>query len=130
MSIGDIESVCRRISLFRFEPKERIFREGDPGDAFYIIFTGMVQISAKRGLLKTGQVLALLKTPMFFGEMALVSARPRNASAFAIERTKLFSLERSAFQFLIDQNPHFHMAIDKIVGRRQRDRSFKLNRDL
>jgi len=130
MSIGNIDNVCRRISMIKYDAKDRIFREGDLGDCFNIIYSGLVQVSARRGVLRTGALLALLKPPQFFGEMALVSSRPRNASAVAIEPTILFSLERTAFEFLIEQNPHFHSAIDRIVARRKKDRSLKLHRDL
>ena len=130
MALGDIDKICKELTLYRYDPREKVFKEGDPGKGFYIVCKGVIQISAKRGLFRTGQMLALLKEGQFFGEMALVGHAPRNASAVAIEKTLLYRLDREAFDALIELNPHFQLAIDSIVKRRERDRTMKLHRDL
>ena len=130
MALGDIDRICKELTLYRYDPRDRIFKEGDPGKAFYIVCKGLIQISAKKGLFRTGQMLALLREGQFFGEMALVSHSPRNASAVALEKTLLYRLDKESFDALIEINPHFQLALDAIIKRRQRDRTIKLNRDL
>ena len=67
---------------------EVIFKEGDIGDAFYLIVAGSVRIST----LVPGvgeEALTILKAGEYFGEMALIDDAPRSASAIANEDTML-----------------------------------------
>ena len=59
-------------------PGEAVFRVGDPGDAFYIIERGECDIVDARG-----ETIATCVAGKCFGEMALLSNRPRGASAIA-----------------------------------------------
>ena len=63
-------------------PKTYIFREGDPGDKFYILLHGKVNVVAGANLTMAtldAQGSGEDGTP-FFGETAMLSSRPRQAS--------------------------------------------------
>ena len=78
---------------------EALFEEGDPGDAYYIVFSGAVEIlkSSSHGEEK----LAVRRSGDGFGEMALLNDAPRSATARASEDTRLMVVPREAFQDLL-----------------------------
>lgn len=83
-----------------------IFKENDEGDALYIIKKGNIQIyhePKEEGDLP--QNVAEITNGGFFGEMALVSDQPRNASAKTLMDSEVFILSKDDFKKLLDSNP-------------------------
>ncbi|HYX93405.1 MAG TPA: cyclic nucleotide-binding domain-containing protein [Myxococcaceae bacterium] len=84
-----------------YGPSERIFSEGDPGQAMYVIVDGKVRIS------KTvpgggEEALAILEKGQFFGEMALIEeGGPRSADAIAHTGCTLWAIERARLEQLM-----------------------------
>ncbi len=79
-----------------------LFRDGDAGEAMYVIRDGRVRIFKEaRGEEKT---LAYLGPGEFFGEMALLSGKPRTASAEVVETTRLFAVDAQTFGTMIRSN--------------------------
>ncbi|MDH7500141.1 MAG: cyclic nucleotide-binding domain-containing protein [candidate division NC10 bacterium] len=77
-----------------------IFREGDWGDAFYIILEGRVRISKE--IAGAGEeALAILDKGNYFGEMALIDEFPRSATAIAHTDCRLLLMDRSDFLQLL-----------------------------
>ncbi len=91
-------------STEEYKPAERIFQEGDVGDAMYLILRGEVRIS--KDIPGVGEeALAFLKDGAYFGEMSLVGDEsPRSASAIASAPVKVAKLTRTDFQKLLDEN--------------------------
>jgi CRP-like cAMP-binding protein len=77
-----------------------LFEEGEPGDAFYIVFKGAVEILKERHD-GTEEKLAIRRDGEAFGEMALLDAAPRSATARAHEETQLMTVAREDFQQLL-----------------------------
>lgn len=98
---------------------ETIFRENDPGDALYIIQTGLVRIYrvTADGREKT---LAILTDGDFFGEMALVDDLPRSAVAQARDKTQVLVIYKQDFERLLAEDPHLCHAIITGLSRRLR----------
>ncbi len=92
-----------------------IIREGDVGDKFYLIRTGSVEIS--RG--SPAKRLATLGEGDFFGEMALLTGQPRNATAQALEDTELYTLSQQQFRLAMAQQASFETEIRTSVFDRQ-----------
>jgi putative ABC transport system ATP-binding protein len=78
----------------------QIIQENAPGDRFFLIREGSVVV--KRGLPETE--VAQLHTGDFFGEAALITGQPRNASVYAAEDSLLCSLSKASFQAAIDES--------------------------
>lgn len=75
-----------------------IIREGDPGDIFYMIESGSVDVYIKA----LGDApIATLSSGQFFGEMALLSNEPRAASCIAKTDVKCHILMRNDFILLL-----------------------------
>jgi CRP-like cAMP-binding protein len=69
--------------VISFEAEKLIFKEGDPGAAFFLVEKGAVRISRVTPLGE--EALAVLREGSFFGEMALLDDTPRSAQAIAHE---------------------------------------------
>jgi CRP/FNR family transcriptional regulator, cyclic AMP receptor protein len=82
----------------------RLFRQGDTGDAMYLIESGRVRISI-RGDDKQELTLAELAQGDFFGEMSLIDGRQRSADAQVIENARLAVLSREAFLSFVRKKP-------------------------
>ena len=90
-------------TLIKIDQGDLIFRVGDPGEVMYIILNGEVHISQE----EDGQrhVQARLGRGHFFGEMALVSGRPRVATATAAAPSVLIPFSREAFLQKVKADP-------------------------
>ena len=93
---------------------ETIFEEGSPGERFYIIWEGSVDLT------RSGQKIATLEKGTHFAEMALFEEAPRSATATAATNCTLLSLEKHAFQTLVIQRPTILLHICKELSRRLR----------
>lgn len=82
----------------------RLFRQGDTGDAMYLIESGRVRISI-RGDDKQELTLAELAQGDFFGEMSIIDGRQRSADAQVIESARLAVLSRDAFLTFVRRKP-------------------------
>ena len=94
----------------RARPHERVvppatvlFREGEAGGAVYVVREGTVRIW-KEGSDGSRQLLARLGPGEFFGEMALVMGRPRNATAETETECRLLVLEPDTFAKMLRQH--------------------------
>jgi CRP/FNR family transcriptional regulator, cyclic AMP receptor protein len=83
----------------------RLFRQGDKGDAMYLIESGRVRISIEDDD-KQELTLAELAQGDFFGEMSIIDGRQRSANAHVIEDARLAVLSRDAFLSFVRTNPH------------------------
>src|SRR5215218_11383396 len=82
----------------------RLFRQGDKGDAMYLIESGRVRISI-RDHDEQEVILAELAQGDFFGEMSIIDGRQRSADAKVIEDARLAILSRDAFLSFGRTNP-------------------------
>ncbi len=97
---SELEVIASHLKEKNFHKNAYIFYEGDPGDKFYIVDFGMVSITLTIKGIGTEELL-YLERPAFFGEMALIDAAPRSASAVCRKDTRLFSLDKEDFEKLI-----------------------------
>lgn len=59
-----------------FAPGAVLFEEGQPGDHMYVVQSGEIEIRRQVG--ETERLIAVLSAGEFFGEMAILNARPRS----------------------------------------------------
>jgi NADH dehydrogenase len=106
------------VSRQHFEADEIVFREGDKGDRLYIIVNGKVQML--RALPGHGEpvVLAELGAGECFGEMALVTENPRNATARTVGPVDLLTVDRDAFNELFAHLPPLRTLFQQLIAQR------------
>jgi Na+:H+ antiporter len=92
-------------------PNERIIRKGDRGDAVFFIVSGAVEVALPAGPVRLG-------SGEFFGEMALLSGRPRQADITALTYCRLLVLRKADFERFMTANPEAREAINRIAASR------------
>lgn len=120
LTIGQLEQVLPTVMLYAYDAGETVFRQGQTGDAFYIVYKGSVDIKIKQWVIFSKKVAAL-KEGDFFGEIALISDEPRTATVVAAEPTMLFTLISDDFKFVLAENPSAAEEMRKIGKRRKFD---------
>ena len=93
-----------RVERIEVPPGAVILNEGDPGNRFYLILTGSVQVVKRHGTAQEVE-LAVLRALSFFGEMCILETLPRSASVVSKEATSLLSLPAMAFYHLFREAP-------------------------
>ena len=97
---SDLERIAELVQPREVNAGEFLFREGDPGDKFYIVYDGAVEILKERPL-GDHERLAVKRGGEAFGEMSLLNDAPRSASVRAAERTQLLCVSRIEFDELL-----------------------------
>lgn len=93
-----------------------LFREGEPGKEMYVLQSGKVAISKK--VRDVEKVLAILGPGEFFGEMAIISNKPRNASATVADDAKLLVIDPKTFESMIRGNAEIAVRMIKKLAER------------
>lgn len=108
--------------ILRFKKGDIIFREGEFGANMFDILYGTVAIYSKYGTPEQ-QTITTLKEENFFGEMGLVEARPRSATAVAAEdcAVKVITAENLGSYF--QEKPAQILAIMQHMSNRIRELS-------
>lgn len=121
LTVGQIEQVLPHVRLYSYEKGETVFKQGSPGDAFYIIHSGSVEVRLKQGFFSFSKTLVTLPAGGFFGEIALISSEPRTATLVCAEPSQLFCLVAADFQFVLNGNPAAREEMKRIAARRKFD---------
>ncbi len=103
MSPKELDKLMTCLRAVRVFKGYEIIRQGDPDDAFYLIASGRVSVWLNKGSQRVR--VAGLRSDEYFGEMALISNEPRNATVVAEMLTELFILEKHNFDNLLMKNP-------------------------
>ena len=102
------------VPVREFKAGDVIFKQGDAAHELYVVQSGQVEIRLNNRLLET------LGEYGIFGEMALIDASPRSATAVAATDVKLVAVGEKQFLFLISNTPHFALNVMRIMAERLR----------
>jgi CRP-like cAMP-binding protein len=129
MDEGELELLCARMRAEQVAPGRTIIRQGDPGDRFYLIVRGHVEVLVRdeRGVT---EVVDQLDRGDYFGELALLHDAPRNATCRATLPTELLSLSRLDFDELVRGRFDLHQKVDRSIARVQLLRGIPLFAEL
>lgn len=94
------------LGVRNFNDGDRIIAQGDKADCFYVVESGEVKIlirsKTKVGRRENTEVeVARCSKGQYFGELALVTNKPRAASAYAVGETKCLVIDIQAFERLL-----------------------------
>ncbi len=110
----EISTLTKHLTLRQFKKGERVFFEGDPGAALFVILKGEVQISKLTGTKKA--IFANLEKGMFFGELALAYNTPRTASAQVTQDALLVGLFKHDFEKIVKHYPMLGNKLLRIIN--------------
>ncbi len=112
----DSTTLSELASLFSTEqiPEDRdIIREGDPGDRFYILVRGKAEV------IKGPTRVAVLQDGDYFGEIALLSDQPRNATVRSMTPCVCLILQRDHFRAMLNRSAPLRERIETVMKRRE-----------
>lgn len=110
------DELVRAVEDLVVAPGTVIFRQGDPGDKFYLIRAGRVRVFREDAGLETE--LSVLQAGDDFGEMALFMEEPRSATVAALEETRLMVLSKEQFQSILRDFPNVTFAFVRQMSER------------
>lgn len=98
---GNILEIFRRLKPLRFRAGDAVINQGDEGDCCYIIKQGLCEVLVRAEGASDAMPVALLEQGQWFGEDALLSGKPRNASIVMATDGELMRLDRKDFDELL-----------------------------
>ena len=104
------KNLLDKFTLKEFPAEATVLEEGSPGDSLYIIKKGEVEVFTTDAQGAT-LVLARLQEGDFFGEISLLTGKPRTASVKVLQPVELMRLAKNDF----DQIIHNHLEVLKIL---------------
>ncbi len=100
-----LETVADRASETTFEDGEHLTREGEPGETFYIVTKGRLQVS------QNGAPLRDLGPGDFLGEISLVDGGPRTATVTAVGPVQALVIRRVDFLEMVEWDSAVRLGI-------------------
>jgi CRP/FNR family transcriptional regulator, cyclic AMP receptor protein len=97
-----------------FQANSTIFAEGAPGDVMYVVLDGEVELRVR------GEVLEVAGPGDIVGEMALIDAKPRSATAKAISDCRLALVDERRFLYMVHETPFFALHVMRVLADRLR----------
>jgi MFS family permease len=107
-----LEHLAGRLVPLRLEPGTVVVREGDPGDRFFIVADGTVEVS------EYGRAISELGPGGYFGEIALLRDVARTATVTTSTQTVLYALDRDDFLAAVTSHAPSAEAAEEVVSSR------------
>jgi len=106
--------ILGRVTMEKFSSGAMVLEEGAPGDSMYIIKKGEIEVftHAPPGSPVT---LTRLKEGDFFGEISLVTGRPRTASVKALQPVELVRLNKKDFDQIAANHPEVRKIVEQSI---------------
>jgi small-conductance mechanosensitive channel/CRP-like cAMP-binding protein len=104
----------------RYAAGEKIVRQGDPGDEFFIVISGKVRVTVRREKAPTVD-LGAFDPGFHFGEMSLLTGEPRRATVAAVEDADVLVINKGMFQEIIAAHPKVAEKLSKAIEKRRKE---------
>ena len=108
-------------NLQSFQRGQKIFAEGQSGELMYVVVDGQVD------LFINGTLVERVGPNGILGEMALLDAEPRTATAVAHTLCRLMPINQKKFSFMVQQTPDFALQIMRVMTGRLRHTDRRLH---
>jgi CRP/FNR family transcriptional regulator, cyclic AMP receptor protein len=107
--LGEISTLADELS---FPDGTTLITEGKQGHEFFLLIDGEVEVRMK------GRKVKSLANGAFFGEMALVSSLPRNATVTAVSPVRVLVVHEQAFRRLLRDSPSIQLKVMQTLADR------------
>src|SRR5579872_3807643 len=113
----ELETIAQLLRERRLAEAEVLCRQGDPGDALFIVTGGRIRLSTTDPS-GNEKVLTFFTDGQFFGEMSLLTGAPRSATATAETDSQLLVLDKASFDDLLASHAQIMREMLKVVSQR------------
>jgi cAMP-dependent protein kinase regulator len=115
-SVEELVAVIAGLKLLTFERGNVILREGEPGNSLYMLTAGTVKAFVKRDGKQVP--IAELEEGAFFGEVSILTGKPRSATIVAKEHCELLELDRPTLDSITQTHPHVRDVLQEFANQR------------
>lgn len=118
LSRVELQELVGQVRVKAYATGEAPVRQGEPGNSFYIIKSGRVDVVVEKS---SGEraVVATLGAGNFFGEMSLLTGAVRTASIHVKEDAEFIVIDKESFGSVLSDNPSIAEALSHILSERQ-----------
>ena len=118
LSEDEQRTLAASARLAPFSPHEVITRQGATAHWLYVLLKGKaaVRVSAPDG---EERQVAVLEAPNFFGEMALMTGQPREATVIAQGEVECLRVDRKDLEGIIQSRPEIASEISSVLATRR-----------
>ena len=114
----ELTAVIRGLQLRTYEPGHILFSEGEPGDSLMVLASGRVRVYV-RNVTGGNAEVRQLESGAFFGEISLLSGKPRTATIIAASACEVLILDRTATDEIVAKHPQVLDTLRSIYRERQ-----------
>jgi hypothetical protein len=104
---GELRKIARLFTQKLYRPGEVVFKQGDQGNEAYVVMRGQIDILLE----DRNQPIASVTNGQVLGEQAFLDGTQRAAKAVAVQASILLVVQRSAFNELVQREPHLGMVV-------------------
>jgi hypothetical protein len=98
---NELDYLAATLQIVMLQPGEVLFREGEPGESFYVVLDGQLEVLLAIGT-SDEKLMAMLGPGEFVGEMSLlIPGRARTASVRAVKAARLWRMTHTDFDALL-----------------------------
>lgn len=112
------EALIREMDLESHDEGSVIISEGDPGSSMYLIVSGEVKVFTRAAGKAATVYLAKLGGGDFFGEVSVLTGKPRTATITAAQKTELLRLDKEKLDTVLNKYPGIRKVLDDFYKRR------------
>jgi len=114
----ELERLSNATKVHLYAPGETIVNKGDQTSELFVIRAGSVRVLVPKKAGKLEEV-ARLEAGKFFGETALMTGEPRNATVVAAEDCELLAIDHDALKGTLDAHPALAETMSRVLAERQ-----------
>ncbi|PYQ54384.1 MAG: hypothetical protein DMF78_06150 [Acidobacteria bacterium] len=112
-SRDELVAVIRGLELMIFEPGDIVLTEGDAGDSLFVITEGRVKTFVRDPAQQRQMLMRELKEGDFFGEISILSGKPRSATVTAATHCEMLELGRATLDEITARFPHVRQVLEE-----------------
>jgi CRP-like cAMP-binding protein/HEAT repeat protein len=112
--VDDVAAVAAIAREARYRAGERVYSQGDPGDALYVIVEGVVDA------ISNGEHVLRMRAKETFGDVSLLDGAPRPTDVVAVEDTRVLVIDRRDFLDLLADRPELLTGFFRAVSQQLR----------
>ncbi len=119
LSDDEKNALAERAKLAPFTSGEVITRQGMTAHWLYVLTRGRAQVRVRLDGSDDDRQVAVLEAPSFFGEMALMTGHPREATVIAQGEVECLRVDKTDFQDILQRRPEIAHEISGILAQRR-----------
>jgi small-conductance mechanosensitive channel/CRP-like cAMP-binding protein len=117
METDQIQALAKSARHLRYGKREKIITQGDPGGSMYVLSSGIAQVTVERDGRESD--LGELVSGECFGEISLLTGKPRTASVTAKTDCDIVEIDKSAMRDLLKQYPRLADRLSETLSTRR-----------